>query len=139
MNVGDLAEVNHPRFVRSIKHSWKVHTRSRINIVTPRRMDAQILMQGFEVHFGFTISSQVHRKHATTCPATKGSVIEVVIKYHEVTGIRLQRDATREIGRWYTEKFLRPVELNLLRSYKVVWMLTAGDDPQTASISRQLI
>ncbi len=139
MNVGALLEVNHSCFVGGIEYGWKVHTSAGVNFVPAGRVKPQILMQRLEVWLGFAVAGQVHREHPPACAAPEGSVIDVVIKYDQISGIRFQRDAAGEITRCDAEKLLRPVRINLLCSHEMIGPLAAGDDSQTARIACEWI
>ena len=92
-----LAEVNHSILVGGVYHGGIVYAGSGFELVTARRMYAEIAAREFEVFGCFGAAGAIHGEHTPAISAAEGGVVEIVIENHNIAGIGLHGDAAGEV------------------------------------------
>ena len=134
-----LCEVNHPLFSGGIDHGGEEHARAGVKITRAGRMNAQIFVGGSLVFRVLGATGAVHGEHASSFVAPKGGVKGVVVKDQNIARLGFQRHVAGKFIRRHTKEFLRVIDVDLLAADIMIGMLTAGDDAQTAGVTRQRV
>src|SRR5579884_678088 len=102
-------------------------------------MDAQIPTTQDHLFLGMAMPNTVHREHPSPRAASPGRVIGVVVKYHHVARIGLQRHAAGKIAGRNAKELERAVHINRLLADEMFRVVAAGQNAQTAGIARERI
>ena len=139
MHLNRLVEMSPPVLVSRINHGGVVHSCASLVFIAAGGVDAHVFMHPFQVFRVLGVACTVHGEHPTAISAAKRGVIQVMIKNHDVPGVRLHGNVAGKLRRRDAKQLHGVVHIDFFLAHKMVGSMGTRYEPQSAGVTSEWI